>query len=150
MMNNLVIIYSPHDKNSREFVKKYPDIQALDWTLNSTKQKSKYFSNSQNPQVSRFPTVVDTEHNIAIEAPKSLKEAIEKIKQTVETRKKSEIQHEIDILLAKSDKYMLPDFPLKGVKIEEVIKYRKQLREIHLQKNYPENVVFPKNPVKTI
>lgn len=49
-------------------------------------------------------------------------------------------------LLKESDWSVLPDVPMSKGERDQWIEYRKALREIDLQPNYPENVVWPAKP----
>lgn len=49
-------------------------------------------------------------------------------------------------LLAATDFFLMPDYPLDGRKREELEQYRQQLRDLTKQDGFPENTVLPECP----
>ena len=58
-----------------------------------------------------------------------------------------QIRAQRDNLLNVSDKYMLADYPRHGVSEEEILAYRKALRDITIQETFPKEVTWPEDPI---
>lgn len=58
-----------------------------------------------------------------------------------------QVRMERDAKLIATDKYLVSDFPIDTVRLEEVKKYREALRALPEQKEFPTNVVWPVNPM---
>lgn len=56
------------------------------------------------------------------------------------------IRNERDRLLASTDKYMTIDFPISDEKRAEWKTYRQALRDITLQSEFPQDVIWPTKP----
>ena len=52
-----------------------------------------------------------------------------------------------DILLAKTDRTQIPDFPISDAQRKKFITYRQKLRDIPLQPGFPFEVVWPEPPI---
>lgn len=61
-------------------------------------------------------------------------------------RKSSDIRSQRDKLLEATDKYVLEDYPISAEHKLEVKAYRRALRDITNQAEFPENVVWPTRP----
>ena len=46
-------------------------------------------------------------------------------------------------LLAETDFFVMPDYPISKEHLEKVKEYRQQLRDVTKQENFPETVAFP-------
>ena len=49
-------------------------------------------------------------------------------------------------LLAETDYFLMPDYPISQENLEKVKEYRQELRDITKQENFPQDVVFPEFP----
>lgn len=72
-------------------------------------------------------------------APKKTEE--EKLNELAST-----IRTKRNLLLAETDYFLMPDYPISKEYLEQVKNYRQQLRDITEQDEFPENVVFPDFP----
>lgn len=52
-------------------------------------------------------------------------------------------------LLAETDYFLMPDYPISEEDLKKVKEYRQQLRDITKQKNFPSSVIFPEFPKLT-
>lgn len=58
----------------------------------------------------------------------------------------SQVRAERDMKIAKTDYYMMPDYPADPETLEVVKNYRKALRDITLQSGFPRDVEWPVVP----
>lgn len=56
------------------------------------------------------------------------------------------IRSKRNLLLAETDYFLMPDYPISEEYLEKVKEYRQQLRDLTKQENFPKNVVFPDFP----
>lgn len=56
------------------------------------------------------------------------------------------IRSKRNLLLAETDYFLMPDYPISEEYLEKVKEYRQQLRDLTKQENFPTAVVFPKFP----
>ena len=59
-----------------------------------------------------------------------------------------QVRSKRDALLAETDKFMIPDFPIDPGKLDAVKAYRKALRDITKQAGFPKDVEWPVNPME--
>lgn len=58
----------------------------------------------------------------------------------------TEIRSKRNSLLAETDYLLMPDYPISKEYLEQVKKYRQQLRDITKQDEFPKDVTFPELP----
>ena len=87
------------------------------------------------------------------DAEKARVEELERIRQKQEedeyNRKynvEQRMREQRDSLLAETDVYLLPDYPITEEKLDEILKYRQALRDITEQEGWPRNIVWPEKP----
>lgn len=56
------------------------------------------------------------------------------------------IRSKRNLLLAETDYFLMPDYPISQENLEKVKEYRQQLRDITKQDEFPKNVTFPDFP----
>ena len=98
-----------------------------------------YFLDLDNPDVSeRHRKVIDLikENNIDIEPSDSDKVSVT----SALTNEK------IEYFLKETEKYIQPDYPVSDSTRKAVEKYRKDLKSLDIQKQYPEDIVWPNMP----
>ena len=58
-----------------------------------------------------------------------------------------QVRNERDYRLFKTDYYVMPDYPATEEMLIQVTDYRQQLRDITKQSGFPQNIVWPVNPL---
>ena len=57
-----------------------------------------------------------------------------------------QVRAERDYLLAATDKYLMPDFPISDGQRAEILAYRQTLRDVPEQPGFPASVIWPEKP----
>lgn len=89
--------------------------------------------------VSPLNTIVDANGKITFTPPSQ---------EELDEQAASAIRMERNNLLSKTDYLVSVDYPISEEKLAEVKAYRKALRDITEQPGFPQNVVWPKNPME--
>lgn len=63
-------------------------------------------------------------------------------------RTKAEVRSKRNQLIAETDYLVTTDYPLTEDKLQAVKEYRKALRDITNQEGFPNNVIWPTNPME--
>lgn len=63
-----------------------------------------------------------------------------------DTELAEDIRTKRDSLLSETDYYLMPDYPSDSNNLEEIKKYRQDLRDITKQSGFPKDVVWPDVP----
>ena len=58
----------------------------------------------------------------------------------------AEVREKRDQLIAETDFYMMPDYPISAENLEAVKSYRQALRDVPQQEGFPLSVTWPEKP----
>ena len=59
------------------------------------------------------------------------------------------IRGQRDAKLQETDVYLLSDYPISETERTQVVQYRQQLRDLPMQAGFPDEIVWPENPLET-
>ena len=59
------------------------------------------------------------------------------------------VRNERDAKLKETDVYLLSDYPISETERTQVVQYRQQLRDLPMQTGFPDEIVWPENPLET-
>lgn len=70
----------------------------------------------------------------------------EKTPEEVKAEASAQVRAQRDALLAETDHFVMPDYPLTDEQREAVKAYRQELRDVPQQEGFPLDVIWPKKP----